>query len=328
MLQHARALAAMCAPTVNSYKRLVVGRALSGATWAPAYIAYGDNNRTACVRIPGGRLEIAPAGLPAAIPYLAPAAVLAAGLDGVERKLDPGEPNNTNLYELSPAQLARAQASALLPQNLLEAIDALEADAVVRDALGAGTWRRSSSRSSAWSGSSTRATCPTGKRSATWSSSDVRNRRIAAQEAALRDRLGELMVPMLIGMTERGPDSAGLAVFTEPSERRAQVQPVLRRRGASDWKRLRTRARIGASKASIDSASRANHAMLTTPRRPMSVKAWLAEAPLRAHVLSVGRSHRSLQGHGRRRRSRSATGSRRSRHPRGRHTRAWPPSRR
>ena len=58
VLAHARALAAMCAPTVNSYKRLVVGRALSGATWAPAYIAYGDNNRTACVRIPGGRLEL------------------------------------------------------------------------------------------------------------------------------------------------------------------------------------------------------------------------------------------------------------------------------
>jgi glutamine synthetase len=49
VLAHARALAAVCAPTVNSYKRLVVGRALSGATWAPAYIAYGDNNRTACV---------------------------------------------------------------------------------------------------------------------------------------------------------------------------------------------------------------------------------------------------------------------------------------
>ena len=58
VLAHARALAAVCAPTVNSYKRLVVGRALSGATWAPAYVAYGDNNRTACVRIPGGRSSL------------------------------------------------------------------------------------------------------------------------------------------------------------------------------------------------------------------------------------------------------------------------------
>ena len=99
LLAHARALAAVCAPTVNSYKRLVVGRALSGATWAPAYIAYGDNNRTACVRIPGGRLELR---LPdsGCNPYLALAArSLAAGMDGVERKLDPGEPNNINLYE-------------------------------------------------------------------------------------------------------------------------------------------------------------------------------------------------------------------------------------
>jgi len=58
VLAHARALAAVAAPTVNSYKRLVVGRSLSGSTWAPAYIAYGDNNRTACVRVPFGRLEV------------------------------------------------------------------------------------------------------------------------------------------------------------------------------------------------------------------------------------------------------------------------------
>ena len=134
VLHHARALAAICAPTVNSYKRLVVGRALSGATWAPAYIAYGDNNRTACVRIPGGRLEVR---LPDAgcNPYLVSAALLAAGLDGIDRKLDPGKPNNNNLYEYSPAQLAK-EGIGLLPQNLLEAIGALEADEVICNALG------------------------------------------------------------------------------------------------------------------------------------------------------------------------------------------------
>lgn len=58
VLKHAPALAAICAPTVNSYKRLVVGRSLTGATWAPAYISYGDNNRSSMVRIPGGRLEL------------------------------------------------------------------------------------------------------------------------------------------------------------------------------------------------------------------------------------------------------------------------------
>jgi len=135
ILAHARALAAICAPTVNSYKRLVVGRALSGATWAPAYIAYGDNNRTACVRIPGGRLEFR---LPdsGCNPYLVSAALLAAGLDGVDRELDPGKPNNTNLYEWTPAQLADAGIG-VLPQNLLEAVTALESDEVICGALGA-----------------------------------------------------------------------------------------------------------------------------------------------------------------------------------------------
>ena len=136
LLAHARALAAVCAPSVNSYKRLVVGRALSGATWAPAYIAYGDNNRTACVRIPGGRLELRlPDG--SCNPYLATAAILAAGMDGVRRKLDPGQPTNLNLYELAPEDIV-ARGITLLPQNLGEALDALAADEVVKNALGSG----------------------------------------------------------------------------------------------------------------------------------------------------------------------------------------------
>jgi glutamine synthetase len=134
VLQHARALCAIAAPTVNSYKRLVVGRALSGATWAPAYIAYGDNNRTACVRVPYGRLEIR---LPdsACNPYLVSAALIAAGLDGIDRKLDPGPAQNINLYQLSPEELS-AKGIKLLPQSLNEAIDALEADTVICDGLG------------------------------------------------------------------------------------------------------------------------------------------------------------------------------------------------
>jgi glutamine synthetase len=134
LLEHARALAAVCAPTVNSYKRLVVGRALSGATWAPAYIAYGDNNRTACVRVPGGRLELRlPDG--SCNPYIATAAILAAGMDGVRRKLDPGAPNNDDLYQRTRAEIAAAGIG-VLPQTLGEAIDAFEADEVVRGALG------------------------------------------------------------------------------------------------------------------------------------------------------------------------------------------------
>jgi len=134
LLAHARGLTALCAPTVNSYKRLVVGRALSGATWAPAYITYGNNNRTCMVRVPYGRLEMRlPDG--AVNPYLATIAILAAGMDGIARELDPGEPNNTNLYEWSPEQLATAGIG-VLPQNLGEALTEFEADPVIVDAVG------------------------------------------------------------------------------------------------------------------------------------------------------------------------------------------------
>lgn len=134
LLKHAPALAAICAPTVNSYKRLVVGRSLTGATWAPAYISYGDNNRSSMVRVPGGRLELRlPDG--ACNPYLATAAVIAAGMDGIAHELDPGEPHNVNLYDLPEAELKK-QKIAILPQNLHEALTALEKDKVIRDALG------------------------------------------------------------------------------------------------------------------------------------------------------------------------------------------------
>jgi glutamine synthetase len=134
LLAHAPAITAICAPTVNSYKRLVVGNSLTGATWAPAYISYGDNNRSCMVRIPEGRIELRlPDG--ACNPYLAAAAVIAAGLDGIERNLDPGEPQNFNLYNLSPQELA-AKGIGVLPQNLQEAVAGLEADELICAALG------------------------------------------------------------------------------------------------------------------------------------------------------------------------------------------------
>jgi glutamine synthetase len=134
LLHHAKALCAFAAPTVNSYKRLVVGGSASGATWAPAYIAYGDNNRSAMVRVPYGRLEFR---LPdsSCNPYLVHAAIIAAGLDGIERELDPGEPKNINLYALSEDEL-KEQGIETLPQNLNEALDALAADTVLTERLG------------------------------------------------------------------------------------------------------------------------------------------------------------------------------------------------
>ena len=136
LLAHAPAICALAAPTVNSYKRLVVGQSLTGATWAPAYISYGNNNRSTMVRIPYGRLELRlPDG--GCNPYLTTAAVIAAGLDGIKRELDPGAGNGDNLYDYSAAQL-KAKKIGILPQNLNLALDAFEADKVIRDALGDG----------------------------------------------------------------------------------------------------------------------------------------------------------------------------------------------
>ena len=134
VLDHAAALCALAAPTVNSYKRLTVGTSLSGTTWAPAYVAQGPNNRTALVRTLHGRFEWrAPDA--SANPYLMLAGMIAAGLDGIERQLDPGPDCEEDLFALSLGQIGE-RGIALLPQSLAEAIDSLEADATVCGALG------------------------------------------------------------------------------------------------------------------------------------------------------------------------------------------------
>lgn len=134
LMHHAKALCAFAAPTVNSYKRLVVGRSLSGATWAPAFISYGDNNRSAMVRVPYGRLEFR---LPdtGCNPYLVTAAIIAAGLDGVAKKLNPGEPQNINHYGLSLDEI-KARGIDTLPQSLSEALDELEESSLFVEQFG------------------------------------------------------------------------------------------------------------------------------------------------------------------------------------------------
>ncbi len=134
LMTHARGLTAIAAPCVNSYKRLVSRGSRSGATWAPINIAYGNNNRTAFVRGPGGRLELR---VPDASsnPYLLTAAIIHAGLDGIARKLDPGLPCNDNLYQLSQAELT-SMGIACLPASLPLALDALRSDEVLTAGLG------------------------------------------------------------------------------------------------------------------------------------------------------------------------------------------------
>lgn len=126
VLEHARSLAAIVAPTTNSYRRLVPGYE------APVYIAWGYYNRTAIIRIPATngesrtRIEFR-APDPTANPYLAAAALLMAGLDGIQRRIDPGDPYNGNLYALSKEERRRLGIKSL-PGSLLEALDELESD--------------------------------------------------------------------------------------------------------------------------------------------------------------------------------------------------------
>jgi glutamine synthetase len=122
LLGHAPALLAFCAPTTNSYRRLVPGYE------APVNLVYSQRNRSACIRIPmysespkAKRIEFRCPDA-AANPYLAFAAMLMAGLDGIERGLDPGEPADYDLFEEDRGEVAQ------VPGSLDEALDALEAD--------------------------------------------------------------------------------------------------------------------------------------------------------------------------------------------------------
>ena len=117
-MHHAAAMAAITNPTVNSYKRINAPRTVSGATWSPSSITFGGNNRTHMVRIPDeGRAEYR---LPdnAANPYLLLASILAAGMHGVEEKMDPGKRLDIDMY----AEGHTVKDAKKLPLNLLDAL--------------------------------------------------------------------------------------------------------------------------------------------------------------------------------------------------------------
>lgn len=125
LLKHAPALVAFAAPTTNSYKRLVPGFE------APVNLAYSARNRSAAVRIPmfsqspkAKRLEFRPPD-PSCNPYITFAALLMAGLDGIQNRIDPGEPLDKDIYDLPPEELANVPS---LPGSLDESLRALEAD--------------------------------------------------------------------------------------------------------------------------------------------------------------------------------------------------------
>ena len=136
ILRHARAICAVAAPLVNSYKRLVLKGSMSGFTWAPVYICYGGNNRTNMLRIPmgGGRVECRMPDIACNL-YLAAAMMLTAGLEGIREALDPGSPHMENMYEYTEADLER-NGIQVLPRTLLEAVEAFAADPLSREVFG------------------------------------------------------------------------------------------------------------------------------------------------------------------------------------------------
>ncbi|MGM4965049.1 type III glutamate--ammonia ligase [Tardiphaga sp. 1201_B9_N1_1] len=132
LVHSAEAVCAITNPTVNSYKRINAPRTLSGATWSPNTVTYGGNNRTHMIRIPdAGRFEFRlPDG--AVNPYLLPATLLAAGLDGMANSRDPGPRLDINMY----TEGVKAPKAKQLPLNLLDALRALEASDVLKAQLG------------------------------------------------------------------------------------------------------------------------------------------------------------------------------------------------
>ena len=156
VIHSADGLAAILNPTVNSYKRINAPRTNSGATWAPNTVTWTGNNRTHMIRVPeGDRFELRLAD-GAVNPYLMPAAVLAAGLDGVENKRDPGPRLDINMY----TEGHTISGVKTLPLNLLDALRALDGSVVLKEALGAlvpaylklkqGEWNDFSSHLTQW----------------------------------------------------------------------------------------------------------------------------------------------------------------------------------
>lgn len=133
IMKHASALAAITNPTVNSYKRINAPRTISGATWAPNTVTWTGNNRTHMVRVPGpGRFELRlPDG--AVNPYLLQAVIIAAGMDGIRSKADPGPHHDIDMYQLGHT----VKDAPRLPLNLLDALRYYDRDEGLKSALGA-----------------------------------------------------------------------------------------------------------------------------------------------------------------------------------------------
>jgi glutamine synthetase len=134
--RHARAICAVTCPSYNSYQGLVAQGDLREFSWAPVLIAWGKNNRSAMLRVPGNRYCVENRAVDMSNnPYLAAAISLAAGLDGIEKEMDPGAPLNDDLYKRGTTELKSAGIE-LLPRTLLHALEAFDADPISSAAFG------------------------------------------------------------------------------------------------------------------------------------------------------------------------------------------------
>jgi len=136
ILRHAPAITAVSSPTFNSYQGFIAQGDMPDVSWAPVLVAFGKNNRSAMMRLPLNRYCVENRAPDMANnPYLTAALHLAAGLDGIEEQLDPGEPVNDNIYSQSRSSLS-ASGIRFLPPTLCHALDALEADPFADKVLG------------------------------------------------------------------------------------------------------------------------------------------------------------------------------------------------
>lgn len=137
VLKHAGAICAVTSPIVNSYKRFTSKGYMDEISWAPIYRAWGDNNRTLMCRMPVNRHCLEVRSSDASVNYhLGIGMILAAGLDGIRNKLDPGKPFNDDAYQYKPSELAQLGIESL-PKTLDQALNELEADAFAKEVMGA-----------------------------------------------------------------------------------------------------------------------------------------------------------------------------------------------
>jgi glutamine synthetase len=137
ILRHAAAITAVTSPVYNSYQGLIAQGDMPDISWAPVIIAYGRNNRSAMLRLPLNRYCVENRTPDISCnPYLAAAMQLAAGLEGIEQELDPGQPLNRNCYELTRSELKEIGMN-FLPRTLLHALEAFEADPFTERVFGA-----------------------------------------------------------------------------------------------------------------------------------------------------------------------------------------------